>query len=59
MFKVVAMFIAHLKWKSSPFTILKFDIKQLLNEVEHDIELENYQGQGLRYPLRAEVLHHC
>ena len=53
MFKVVAMFIVHLKWKSSPFPILKFIIKQLLNEVEHDIELANYQGQGLRYPLRC------
>ena len=27
-------------------------IKQLLNEIEHDIE--NYRGQGLRYPTDAE-----
>ena len=28
------------------------DNKQLLSEVEHDIE--NYQGRGLRYPPKAE-----
>ena len=34
---------------------MSFDtwIKQLLNEVEHDIE--NYQGQGLCYLLKPEA----
>ena len=29
------------------------DNKQLLNEVEHDIE--NYQGRGLRYPPKSKA----
>ena len=30
-----------------------FNNKQLLNEVEHDIE--NYQGRGLRYPPKPKA----
>ena len=34
------------------YYIIVIDNKELLNEVEHDIE--NYQGRGLRYPPKPK-----
>lgn len=46
--------VVQLDWTNQNISLRKLNInKQLLNEVEHDIE--NYQGRGLCYPPKPKA----